>query len=793
VKQGAQNLHGTQVTFRGLFNRHVIVKIPIIQRDYAQGRDSEREIRDSFLSALYGALSLPAGDERLPLNLDFIYGTMEDGNDKSFLPLDGQQRLTTLFLLHWYLAWRDEQLPQFRNLLWNGKHSRFSYQVRPSGTEFFDALVKKFKLDSETGDVLSVRRLIEDQPWFFRYWRLDPTIQSALTMLDAIHERFCETTGLYARLVDEAHPVITFQLLQLEHFGLTDDLYIKMNARGKPLTVFETFKARFEEHLKTLYPTEHRQIDGGNVSVPMFFAMRMDTRWTYFFWSQKDKESDTFDDAAINLLRAIVRVSLDPDSPSFAQDTMELRSRYFEVSFTSFHEPGWLTRTFADRLICLLEAWSSGGSGFTRQLPSDRYFDELKVFQAMETLSAQVSTPRPPAKRLASIYVPNGIHMQDWTPAAAGTDYSLPHILEPLAPFKQQITVVSGLAAHRADGPSGNHARALAVYLTGQRPPDSGREIQLGVSADQVAAARIGRGTRFPSLQIGCETAPQAGQCDNPYSCVYTSCISWSSPTTPLPAASNPRALFDRLFPVEMHGASRVPLQQNRLSILDFVREEAAQLRPQLGMADRRRIDEYLTSVREVELAIRLLPSGSTEAMSRPPEPPPDQRARIRLMCDLLVLAWQTDSTRIATLLFANEFSNRPYPFLEVRDGHHDLSHHGNDPEKFAKLRIINRFHVEQLAYLLGRLQMVREGEGTLLDHSILAYGCGNSDGNRHNHDNLPVLLAGRGAGSLRPGRHVRLARELPLSNLWVSLLERMGAQVDSFGDSTGTLPGLDG
>jgi Protein of unknown function DUF262 len=367
-------------TFATLLEGCQQVIVPQIQRDYAQGRDSEREVRDSFLSSLAEALALPAGDERLPLNLDFIYGSMEDGDQHSFQPLDGQQRLTTLFFLHWYLAWRDKQMLQFRDMVWGRKHSRFSYQVRPSSMEFFDALVN-FEPGSEPVAVSSLRKLIEDQPWFFMYWRLDPTIQSALTMLDAIHERFRETTELYARLVDQSHPAITFQLLKLERFGLTDDLYIKMNARGMPLTAFETFKARFEELLKTLYPTEHRKLNGKDVSVSMFFASRMDTVWTYFFWSHKDKASDTFDEAVMNLLWALIRISLDPGSPSFTQDTMQLRSSHIGVGFTVFHERGWLTRSFADRLMCLLEAWSTGASGFERQLPSDRYFDEPKFFQ----------------------------------------------------------------------------------------------------------------------------------------------------------------------------------------------------------------------------------------------------------------------------------------------------------------------------------------------------------------------------------------------------------------------------
>lgn len=356
------------------------IVVPQIQRDYAQGRDSARAVRESLLSALHEALSLPADDERLPLNLDFIYGSMEGDGERSFLPLDGQQRLTTLFLLHWYLAWRDRQLPRFRQLIWGGKHSRFSYQVRPSSTEFFDALVQ-FEPACQAQAVSAVKKFIEDQPWFFLYWRLDPTIQAALIMLDAMHERFKDAAGFYDRLVDETRPVITFQVLMLDHFGLSDDLYIKMNARGKPLTVFETFKAQFEEHLKLLYPTEHRRIDGRDVRVPMYFAMRMDTQWTDFFWHHKDTASDTFDDAVMNLLWALIRVSLDPNDRQFSTESMLLRSALVGVNFTSFQKRGWLTRMFADKLMCLLDAWSAGRSGLARQLPDGKYFDEVAFFR----------------------------------------------------------------------------------------------------------------------------------------------------------------------------------------------------------------------------------------------------------------------------------------------------------------------------------------------------------------------------------------------------------------------------
>lgn len=368
------------ITFHKLLAKCGRIEVPLIQRDYAQGRETEKEVRDHFLRALHAALIRPPGDPMLPLNLDFIYGSMEAGNGGNFSPLDGQQRLTTLFLLHWYLAWRDGQLAEFQSMVWNGRHSRFTYGVRPSSTEFFDVLVL-FVPRATPDDTQKLREMIEDQSWFYLHWRLDPTIQSALRMLEAIHELFKPTRKLFARLTDDQQPAITFQLLPLEHFGLTDDLYIKMNARGKPLTPFETFKARFEEHLKKLFPIEKRKLGDGEVSIDTFFERRIDTRWTYFFWGYKNSQTHTFDDVVMNLLLAVARVSLSPASPRFNEDTVLLRDAQLGATFSLFHEHGWLTRTFADHLINLLEAWSSGSSKLAAVLPNGRYFDELAFFQ----------------------------------------------------------------------------------------------------------------------------------------------------------------------------------------------------------------------------------------------------------------------------------------------------------------------------------------------------------------------------------------------------------------------------
>jgi len=368
------------ITFCQLLAKYPRIEVPLIQRDYAQGRETERNVRDDFLKALHGALVLPPGHPKLPLNLDFVYGSMESGSSGSFLPLDGQQRLTTLFLLHWYTAWRDGQHSEFESIMWDGKHSRFTYGVRPSSAELFDELVRYIP-HVTPDEVPSVRALVEDQSWFFLHWRLDPTIQSVLVMLNAIHGFFKSTSGLFNRLVDDKRPAITFELLPLEHFGLTDDLYIKMNARGKPLTSFETFKARFEELLTGLFPNEKRELGGAAVSIAEFFERRIDTRWADFFWAQKSSQTHTFDEPVMNLLLALARVSLDPTSPGFSQDTTLLRERQLAGTFPLFHEHGWLTRDFASNLIELLEAWSRGTGNLASVLPGPQYFDEAAFFQ----------------------------------------------------------------------------------------------------------------------------------------------------------------------------------------------------------------------------------------------------------------------------------------------------------------------------------------------------------------------------------------------------------------------------
>lgn len=405
-------------------------------------------------------------------------------------------------------------------------------------------------------------------------------------------------------------------------------------------------------------------------------------------------------------------------------------------------------------------------------------------------------------KRMAFIYIPNGVHVPDWTPKEVGKDSQLPFILEPLQPLRQELLILSGLTLDKArphgDG-GGDHARAMASFLTGRQAKKThGADIRVGISVDQLAAGRVGQQTRFPSLEIGCEGGKLSGECDTGYSCAYSSNLSWRTESAPVGKEIDPRQVFERLFGNQVKdeaGVSRAKRERYQKSILDFVAEDAGRLKSKLGSNDQRKLDEYLTGVRELERRLAMADKpGQLPASALPARPagiPKEYTEHIRLMCDLLVLAFQADLTRIATFVFANDGSNRPYKFIDVSDGHHDLSHHKGDKDKHAKIRKINRFHVSQLAYLLEKMKAVKEGNGTLLDQAMIVYGSGISDGDRHNHENLPILLAGKGSGTVKGGRHLRFPKETPLANLHLALLDRMGAPTDGFGDSTGRLEGL--
>ena len=402
--------------------------------------------------------------------------------------------------------------------------------------------------------------------------------------------------------------------------------------------------------------------------------------------------------------------------------------------------------------------------------------------------------------RMAFLFVPNGVHLPDWTPSRIGYGYDLPHILQPLENVKEELMVISGLTHDkgRANGDgAGDHARSASVFLTGAQPrKTNGSDIRSGVSVDQVAAKYAGKNTRFASLELGCEPGRSAGNCDSGYSCAYSSNVSWSSESTPVGKETNPRFVFERLFGaggVKERDAEAEKRRILKKSILDFVLDDTKSLQSRLGKNDQQKLEEYLNGVREVERRIDL--SSETTDLDLeldypvPKGTPSDYGEHIRLMCDMMVLAFQMDRTRIATFMLADAGSNRSYRHIDVPDGHHDLSHHRGDAAKHSKIREINRFHVQQLAYLLERLKNTSDGFGrNLLDQSMICYGSAISDGDRHNNENLPVVLAGGGNGTLDTGRHVKVNAETPMCNLFMSMLQRFGTPVDYIGDSTGIL-----
>ena len=425
----------------------------------------------------------------------------------------------------------------------------------------------------------------------------------------------------------------------------------------------------------------------------------------------------------------------------------------------------------------------------------------LDAMAPAKTWAAAAKAPTAP-NRMAFLYVPNGVHMQDWKPAKEGPTFELPWILKPLEPFRKDLLVLSGLAQDgaRAHGDGGgDHARSAASFLTGTHPKKThGADIRAGVSVDQIAAQKVGSQTKFASLELGCEHGAQAGNCDSGYSCAYSSTISWRTESTPLAKEINPRLVFERLFGDSSGAATKNLARRQKFnkSILDYAIEDAKSLQAKLGGADYRKMDEYLSSVRELEQRIVRVEKNDKKiepGMNKPAGIPDDYGEHIRLMADLLVLAFRTDMTRVSTFLLANEGSNKSYPFLGVDDGHHNISHHGGDKEKHEKIKKINRFHIEQFAYLLKRMTETKEGDRRLIDNVMIVYGSGISDGDRHNHDDLPVLLAGHGCGTIKTGRHVMYGKDTPLNNLYLSMLDYMEADTSKLGDSTGQLSGLSG
>ena len=416
---------------------------------------------------------------------------------------------------------------------------------------------------------------------------------------------------------------------------------------------------------------------------------------------------------------------------------------------------------------------------------------------------AAAAAAQPPV-RMAFMFVPNGVHMEEWKPVATGAHHDLPRILKPLTPVKRDLCVLSGLTQDqgRANGDgAGDHARSAGVFLTGVQPLKSeGSEIRAGVSVDQFAAQRIGHETRFASLELGTERGRQSGKCDSGYSCAYSNNVSWRDGTTPMTKETNPRLVFERLFGNGSKGERNESLAKRKRyqkSILDFVLEDARSLTRKVSGNDRQKLDEYLVAVREIEQRIQRAEGESVSksnvraGLGKPEGVPDSYQEHIRLMGDMMILAFQTDVTRVSTFMLANAGSNRSYRPIGVNEGHHSLSHHQNDRDKLEKISKINTFHVEQLSYMLQKMKSIPEGEGSLLDHCMVVYGSGISDGNRHNNENLPIVLAGRGGGWIRPGRHIQYSGDTPLNNLFVTMLNQAGATTDTFNDSTGTLPFL--
>jgi hypothetical protein len=406
-----------------------------------------------------------------------------------------------------------------------------------------------------------------------------------------------------------------------------------------------------------------------------------------------------------------------------------------------------------------------------------------------------------PVARMAFLYVPNGIIMKDWTPAADGKGYEITKTLKPVEAFRDRMLVLTGLDHYNGqslgDG-AGDHARAGATWLTGVHPKKTqGADILAGISVDQIAAKEIGKKTALPSLELGLEDNRMVGGCDSGYSCAYSNTISWSSPTTPLPPETNPRAVFERLFgdgettdPAVLASQAR----QDR-SILDFVREDAGRIGLSLGSSDKRKLGEYLEAVREIERRIQQSEKRETAAaipaIDRPGGIPPTFEEHIKLMFDMMTVAFQADITRIVTFMIGREGGNRTYRSIGVPDAHHGLSHHFNDPSKIERLQKIDQHHVEMVAYFLQKMQEAKDGEGTLLDHSMVVYGSSLSDGNRHQHDDLPTLVAGGGIGKIHGGRHIRYKKGTPMTNLYMTMLDIAGMQPEKVGDSTGKVEHL--
>lgn len=416
----------------------------------------------------------------------------------------------------------------------------------------------------------------------------------------------------------------------------------------------------------------------------------------------------------------------------------------------------------------------------------------LPQMASLARASTQTSNISP--LRLAFLYVPNGVNLKQWKPSLGSNDrFMLSPSLSPLNPFKEKIQVISGLdhqkASANGDGP-GDHARASATFLTGcQARKTAGSDIQNGISVDQIAARQIGHHTKLASLELSTNRARKSGNCDSGYSCIYQHNISWRDESTPMPAEYNPRSAFEKIF--GSGNAKEDALRYaRRKSVLDFVGNDTKKLQQKLSKEDQVKLDEYLTSIREVEVKIERAEAFSKvyPKESKPDGIPKSYKAHIRSMFDVMALAFKTDSTRIASFMLSNEGSNRSFNHLGVSGGHHALSHHRSDPDKLAQIAKIDHFYTEQLAYFLHNLEQSKEGDQSLLDNTMIVYGSCIADGNRHNHTDLPIILAGGGGAQIKTNRHFKAEDGTPLTNLYLSLLGNMNVSAQRVGDSTGKL-----
>jgi len=419
----------------------------------------------------------------------------------------------------------------------------------------------------------------------------------------------------------------------------------------------------------------------------------------------------------------------------------------------------------------------------------------LPLLDAMvPSMTALAKTAADPVRRLGFIYIPMGCDIGRWTPPGEGKLTELSPTLQSLAPVIDQLTVITNLELRNAY--PGTHATSNAAFLSAATAKwTESTDYYLGTTVDQVAAKQIGQQTLLPSLELAMDLLQTVGQCDNGYACVYQNNLSWSSPTTPLPAEAHPRIVFERLFGEGGNAADRRAALQRRASLLDWVREDIARLQRQLGPDDRARVGQYLETVREVERRIQKAEADSAENhlpdLDRPIGVPVSYGDHARLMFDLQVLALQGDVTRVITFQLARETSTRTYNEAGVADPHHPLTHHGNNPEKIARMAKINAFHVSLFAYFLEKLKATPEGDGSLLDHTVYLYGSGMGNPNVHDHMNLPILVAGGGAGAVKGGRHIKYAEQTPLANLHLTLLEKAGVRMDAFADSKGKVDEL--